>query len=477
MSFEPASATALKQSPDEMNEGPVEDRIESEPAARTEPKTDAKGLKALQSALLQNNLLSYLRAIGRIRLLDRDGEAELADLLMEGKCLVLEAMHEGKWLNRFCRDFIQGLEKDEFLPDRLISSRELREDARLHARAKFNALASWTLEYTPDISKKSAGAERMAYLSEMVDHYRSHIHAEHFWAYLLRSYAVAIRIRSSKARPVIPQVVTRADRINPIPQRSRIRARRLYRRGIIRMDGGKNGLVLANLRLVVAIAKRYSKRAMSLLDLVQEGNMGLMKASEKFDHRRGHKFSTYATWWIRQSITRSIADDGRTIRVPVHLLDAWQRLRRAEGMLQSQTGELPTTKELSEETGFDTQLIRRIRKLVQPVMSLDAPVGDDDATVMDLVGDPEGVDPQTPVLHQDLHRALSRVLASLTERESKIIRMRFGMGERRTYTLEEVGSCFSLTRERIRQIEVAALRKIAGSQRGESTLLSVYMEA
>lgn len=205
--------------------------------------------------------------------------------------------------------------------------------------------------------------------------------------------------------------------------------------------------------------------------------MGLMKAAEKFDHRRGHKFSTYATWWIRQSITRSIADDGRTIRIPVHLLDAWQRIRRVESELQADLQKRATDEEVSEVTGFDQKLIRRVRKLVQPIRSLDAPVGDDEATAMDFVPDHRQTDPQIPILQDDLHRSLSRVLSTLSERENKILRMRFGVGEKRTYTLEEVGNIFNLTRERIRQIEVAALRKIASSQKSRSALLSVYRQA
>ena len=444
------------------------------------PKIKGKGresIKVLQSALLDNNLLSYLRAIGRVPLLDREGEAHYAGQLMLGKCNALKAMVEGGWLIQFCQDFQQGLEEDLMLPDRLILEREIREDARAHAKAKFSALCTRIIEDVRAINDLPSGAQVQLKYKELVNHLRSHIHAEHFWAYLYQSYQRAIRLRGRKPFPLVKKPQTPADCIRPITTSARVKARRIFRKATLQLDEGKNGLVLSNLRLVVSVAKRYRRRGMGLLDLIQEGNMGLIKAAEKFDHERGHKFSTYATWWIRQSITRAIADDGRTIRVPVHLLDAWHRIRRVSAELEAEFDRVPTVEEISKASELEESLIMRVRRLVQPIYSLDAPVGDDDATVMDFVGDTEETNPQIPVLDRDLHRSLARVLAGLTERESKILRMRFGMGETRTYTLEEVGQCFNLTRERIRQIEVAALKKIASRHRGGNGPLSVYVEA
>jgi RNA polymerase sigma factor (sigma-70 family) len=450
------------------------DDQENLPAAS---KSNKKQLKHLQKALLGNNLLSYLRSIGKVPLLDRDGEYELASQILKGKSMMIEAMAMGNWITQFCSDLLAGLEEDELLPDRIIVDRELREDARAHAFRKFQEMATWAQGAIRNLDDIRHPGQREIFLASIVDTFRSNIHAEHFWSYMVRCYQLTAKARSQRPPVLRRPVRTVADVLPMVGLRERGRSRKLYRRGNLFAQEARCALVVANLRLVVAVAKRYSRKGMNLLDLVQEGNMGLMKAAEKFDHRRGHKFSTYATWWIRQSITRSIADDGRTIRIPVHLLDAWQRIRRVESELQADLQKRATDEEVSEVTGFDQKLIRRVRKLVQPIRSLDAPVGDDEATAMDFVPDHRQTDPQIPILQDDLHRSLSRVLSTLSERENKILRMRFGVGEKRTYTLEEVGNIFNLTRERIRQIEVAALRKIASSQKSRSALLSVYRQA
>ncbi len=447
-------------------------------AVLTDPDTDddRPAARALQSALLSSNLLSYLRGIGQVPLLDREGEVRLASQLMEGKSLVILALSAGGWLETFCREFLAGLEEDPCLVDKLMVGRELREDARAHAERKFGGLATWTIEATEALGQCTCDEERQVHVATMVDHFRSNIHAEYWWIHLVRSFRLALCCRGDRTRTLFRPATVAAHRVHAVPRAARAEARRLFEEGDRKASQAREALVAANLRLVVAVAKRYAKRGMALLDLVQEGNLGLMKAAEKFDHRRGHKFSTYATWWIRQSITRAIADDGRTIRVPVHLLDAWQRMRRVQAELQGEHGAAPTPEALAEAAGYSEALVRRVTRLVQPVVSLDAPVGDDEATVMDFVPADRSAGPEEPVLHQDLRRSLTRVLAGLTERESKILRMRFGLGEKRTYTLEEVGRVFSLTRERIRQIEVAALRKIAASQRAKDGALLRYLQ-
>jgi len=429
----------------------------------------------LSSALLNSNLLAYLRGIGRVPLLDREGEALVADKLLRGKCTILEAMIQGNWLKGFLKDLAKGFERDEFLPDRLMRDRELRDDARAHAKRKFLTLSVWTLEQIKELKSVRVQEDRDVALGLMVDEYRAHIHAEHFWVYLVSAYRSALHCRTGRVRSLVPNPEHAWDRVNPIKAVDRRRARSLFRKGAGAAQQARQVLVAANLRLVVSVAKRYTNRGMALLDLVQEGNLGLLKAVEKFDHRRGHKFSTYATWWIRQSITRAIADDGRTIRVPVHLLDAWHRIRKIESQFEGKNGAVPTDQQIAEESGYEESLVQRVRMLTQPIYSLDATLGDEDATVMDFVADESSAGPEPVVLQSDLCRSLSRVLAGLTAREAKILCMRFGIGEKRTFTLEEVGSCFGLTRERIRQIEVATLRKIERVQRNSRGALLGYL--
>jgi len=448
--------------------------LPTEPSAASSRGRDS-GESALSSALLNSNLLAYLRGIGRVDLLDREGEADVAERLLQGKYKILDSMTLGGWLRGFLQDFSHGLIEEELLPDRVMRDRELRDDARAHAQRKFMMLSEWTLERIDELSGLQERQERDAVLGIMIDEYRSHIHAEHFWAYLVDCYKKALRCRTGRVRALVSNVEQPWDRVLPVDAGARRRARALFRKGSNEAQRARQVLVSSNLRLVVSVAKRYTNRGMALLDLVQEGNLGLLKAVEKFDHRRGHKFSTYATWWIRQSITRAIADDGRTIRVPVHLLDAWHRIRKIESQFEGKNGAVPTDEQIAEESGFEESLVKRVRLLTQPIYSLDASLGDEDATVMDFVPDTSEGGPEPVVLQSDLCRTLSRVLAGLTSREAKILCMRFGIGEKRTYTLEEVGTCFGLTRERIRQIEVATLRKIERVQRNSRGALLGYL--
>jgi RNA polymerase primary sigma factor len=252
-------------------------------------------------------------------------------------------------------------------------------------------------------------------------------------------------------------------------------ALRAIEKGETRIKEAKAELVKANLRLVISIAKRYMNRGLQFLDLIQEGNIGLMRAVEKFEYQRGYKFGTYATWWVRQAITRAIADQARTIRIPVHMIEVINKLNRASRSLVQEMGREPTLEEIAEKMGVPLHHVQKILKVSKKTISLETPVGEEeDGRLEDFIEDKGSISPQDAAIHSNLAKQTQTVLSTLDKREEKIVRMRFGIGENHDHTLEEVGQDFHVTRERIRQIEEKALKKLKHPSRAEK--LKTFVE-
>jgi len=488
-------------------------------AARRRAALESETAEEAREAVEKTNdpVRMYLREMGTVKLLDREGEVRIAKRIEQGEAKIYQALANNpivleeilKLLENAGRDsrIVQELvnapeeEDEDAEPENLDDRATRRIEGILNSFRKIGALDTDIKRMKFKARTINKGTKTLARIESSIDRKIAEmaklIRAADFTPAVLNR-AIGI-LRDIDRQMGAPELTIRQDTnvlkkeknptridfykrriakykksLRELEQKFGVshedvkKTLRMVREGEEEADQAKHELIVANLRLVVSIAKKYTNRGLQFLDLIQEGNIGLMKAVEKFEHRRGYKFSTYATLWIRQAITRAIADQARTIRIPVHMIETINKLTRTSRSLVQELGREPNAEEIAKRMDMPVSKVRKIMKIAQEPISLETPIGEEeDSHLGDFIEDRGVLSPIDAVLVSNLQEQTRRVLKSLTPREEQVLKMRFGVGDGSEHTLEEVGRSFNVTRERIRQIESKALRKLRHPSRAK----------